>query len=90
MDNESQTGYLGVFGSSSGLGLAARVAAAREQEVKRTRTAAAGAQWAELTADYTALADRIDSLDDPNTAEVDALHDLLTMTLRQLDRRQTV
>ncbi len=90
MDNEPQTGYLGGFGSAAGLGLAARVEAARQQNIQRTRTAAAGAQWAELTADYAALAGRIDSLDDPNSTEVDTLHDLLAMTMRRLDQRPTV
>ena len=39
MDNESQTGYLGAFGSGGGSSLAARVEAARQQTVQRTRTA---------------------------------------------------
>jgi hypothetical protein len=90
MDNESQTGYLGAFGSGGGSSLAARVEAARQQTVQRTRTSAAGAQWAELTADYAALAGRIDSLDDPNSTEVDALHDVLAMAIRRLDRRPTL
>jgi hypothetical protein len=90
MDNQAQTGYLGAFGSATGSSLAARVEAARQQTVQRTRTSAAGAQWAELTADYAALAGRIDSLDDPNSTEIDTLHDLLALTMRRLDQRPTV
>jgi hypothetical protein len=88
MENEMQTGYLGAFGQSSGLSLAARVQAAREQNGERIRSAAAEAQWAELTDEYTAMASRIDALDDPTADEVDTLHDLLTLTIRRLDRRQ--
>src|SRR4051812_15850716 len=77
MDNELQT----TFAPTAGLGLAARVEAARQlealEQAKPARSPEASARWAEVTADYSSLATQVDALAPPTSGEADALYDIL-------------